>query len=602
MKNNKVWVKWIDAAGTSWNYDMVIGLEDNAAVDDLRRSFMAQQKIGGVGPGTLKVFKTEGGDPCKADMDLKYYFIAPSGTAFLPGPGKCRDTALVVEFPQQQQQHPNDPPSATVWNHLNIALPKMPYDKNEIETQGKSTTTCAEFSVTPLSVVEWSDFDDLVVTEGNKEENIKVVRNNIQNVFRRFASNEEGSGIVRVAQEEDVTQNTARIIGAASSMLHAQIIAGNKYCKANVDLTIVEDTTTAEETPTRKRRRVLMSFETKPFWKYEFLRHSKANYFSSEFEVPEVTPPAVESLLPTSWSADKKKVFHLVRQVYGQMRADNFQYGVFHMYEFWWFCKMTQKGELCISRRYDASETGPSVLQGIKTLAGMDEHRIEREFQTHEQSQIKKRKKVGGDSQGGGDNSKKSGKKNGGGKAKSQEKLSDRNAITPPRASDVELWHCTLLDALTGVKILSTRCGSRFVKMVRERRMTRAVAEMEQEAATYEFVQEQDPNCDAVPAFFGMSDHPGVPLILLSMEGPSFEEIGPENLSNELKKSAVESLRCLATMGIWHGDIALRNVVQSKSNQQKAKIVDFGRSSICSDQTLLNGQVDTLERLLTESL
>jgi predicted Ser/Thr protein kinase len=183
----------------------------------------------------------------------------------------------------------------------------------------------------------------------------------------------------------------------------------------------------------------------------------------------------------------------------------------------------------------------------------------------------------------------------------SQEEFSDRNAITPPRASDVELWHCNLLDALTGVKILSTRCGSRFVKMVRERRMTRAVAEMEREAATYEFVQEQDPNSDAVPAFFGMSDHPGVPLILLSMEGPSFEEIRLENLSNELKKSAVESLRCLATMGILHGDIALRNVVQGKSNQHKAKIVDFGRSSICSDQTLLRGQVDALEYLLTES-
>jgi hypothetical protein len=28
--------------------------------------------------------------------------------------------------------------------------------------------------------------------------------------------------------------------------------------------------------------------------------------------------------------------------------------------------------------------------------------------------------------------------------------------------------------------------------------MTRAVAEMEQEAATYEFIQEQGPNCDAV--------------------------------------------------------------------------------------------------------
>lgn len=261
--------------------------------------------------------------------------------------------------------------------------------------------------------------------------------------------------------------------------------------------------------------------------------------------------------------------------------------------------------------------------QQIKTLAGMDEHHIEGEFQIHEQSPIKKRKTGGGDSQGGMDAKQGGARSTSGGRLQSgsddtmsvdgterttqrpsQEEFSDQNAITPPRASDIELWNCTVIKALTGVHILSTSCGSRIVKMVRPRwgsRFTHAMAEIKQEAATYEFVQEQDPNCDAVPAFFGMSDHPGVPLILLSMEGPSFEEIGLENLSNELKKSAVESLLCLATMGILHGDVALRNVVQSKSNQQKAKIIDFGLSSICSDQTLLRWQVDLLERLLTES-
>lgn len=71
-----------------------------------------------------------------------------------------------------------------------------------------------------------------------------------------------------------------------------------------------------------------------------------------------------------------------------------------------------------------------------------------------------------------------------------------------------------------------------------------------------------------------------------------------ENLSKELKSAALKSMQRLSAIGILHGDVALRNVVQSKSSSQKAKIVDFSRSSVCSDQDLLQGQVKNLRHLL----
>lgn len=70
------------------------------------------------------------------------------------------------------------------------------------------------------------------------------------------------------------------------------------------------------------------------------------------------------------------------------------------------------------------------------------------------------------------------------------------------------------------------------------------------------------------------------------------------NLSKELKSAALKSMQRLSAIGVLHGDVALQNVVQSKSSSQKAKIVDFSRSSVSSDQDLFQGQVKHLRHLL----
>jgi tRNA A-37 threonylcarbamoyl transferase component Bud32 len=89
-----------------------------------------------------------------------------------------------------------------------------------------------------------------------------------------------------------------------------------------------------------------------------------------------------------------------------------------------------------------------------------------------------------------------------------------------------------------------------------------------------------------------------VPLLCLGLEGLDFEDIGVENLSHELKVSAVESLQLLSQAGLLRHDLALRNIVQSKENPKQAKIIDFGRAEFTEDRHLLQEQVEFLKSIL----
>ena len=87
-------------------------------------------------------------------------------------------------------------------------------------------------------------------------------------------------------------------------------------------------------------------------------------------------------------------------------------------------------------------------------------------------------------------------------------------------------------------------------------------------------------------------------MVFLSMEGSNFDDIGLENLSLELKSSAVDCLQRLSAIGVLHNDIALRNIVQDSTCPTKAKIIDFGRAEFCTDKVLLEGQVEALKLIL----
>lgn len=90
----------------------------------------------------------------------------------------------------------------------------------------------------------------------------------------------------------------------------------------------------------------------------------------------------------------------------------------------------------------------------------------------------------------------------------------------------------------------------------------------------------------------------GVSLLCTAQEGSDFEDIGVENLSDDLKVSAVECLYTLSKAGLLHNDIALQNVVQCRLNPNAAKLIDFGKAEFTTDLHLLQEQVEELCKLL----
>ena len=126
------------------------------------------------------------------------------------------------------------------------------------------------------------------------------------------------------------------------------------------------------------RSRIRFTITTKPFWKYRFLCNScatdtvvqKWGEASREFDSKQIPH------LPPHWNLEKKKIFHLIRQVYGQMFADHMRYWIFHIYEYFFFCKRTDEGVLKISEAFPHEATIPSVLQCIKTLLGFSDHEL----------------------------------------------------------------------------------------------------------------------------------------------------------------------------------------------------------------------------------
>jgi tRNA A-37 threonylcarbamoyl transferase component Bud32 len=180
--------------------------------------------------------------------------------------------------------------------------------------------------------------------------------------------------------------------------------------------------------------------------------------------------------------------------------------------------------------------------------------------------------------------------------------------FTPPRtqlqapkaclsASCIQLSECQLLWTTEFIKILLTKCGYGIVKMVRDPRMTFQAAELQHEARIYRILM--NAACaDAVPEFFGFSDRYGVPLLCVAAEGDDFEDIGLENISSDLKHSAVAALERISECGILHGDLAMRNIVRSRHRHESAKFIDFGRAQTTKNTKLLDAQVIALKNML----
>ena len=97
----------------------------------------------------------------------------------------------------------------SVWQHLNVALPDLDYNMKKITSQQKSTTKFASHSRTPATVIKWDTFEQDVLNFG-KECNNTVTHEPVTAILKRVKS----AGFSKVECEEDVTQNTVRLLNS----------------------------------------------------------------------------------------------------------------------------------------------------------------------------------------------------------------------------------------------------------------------------------------------------------------------------------------------------------------------------------------------------
>lgn len=527
----------------------------------------------------------------------------------------------------------------SLWDHLGVPLPDLTYEHGDLQEQGKGSTTWAAHSHTPVTVSLWTNFDAEIAAAAEQGTNRRTMDANVQERI-----NVTLGVLDAIIEEEDVTTNTHLLLKNVFTELSAEIsiLKTQKKTTANPDLIACKRIQTGprgdagiyQSPPNRTQAKrsnqanclLLFPFETKPFWKFRFLGKQLNGRFGDCDEgsaqkivrLWEVPPEDMlqQRELPEGWTAEKKKIFHLIRQVYGQMVSDNLKYGVIHIYELWWFCCRDAHGDFKISKAFDRQDTTPSVLQAIKTLDGFEDKFLEeiglhpasatktedskpsagRSSQSNESSQIQSPNAFVSGQTGG----------HSGGSAPAKNRSTTAfssqcdDGVNPDEsASNVFMWDCKVIGGSENIKILSSRKDpSLMIKMQKDPTRKHVAEEMENEATVYKRLSRNKDVRAAIPSFHGFSNHLGVALLCTKREGPDFEHIGVENLGQELKLSAVESLQLLSQAGVVHHDLELRNIVQSAENPEKAKIIDFGRAEFSEDRRRLQEQVEALKSML----
>lgn len=522
----------------------------------------------------------------------------------------------------------------TVWEILNTSLPEITYENETASGQGKGSTEWAAHSHTPVSVEEWTDFGSLVAAEGTLERNQRVVDSNFD-LKTRFEIDLER--LEPCSEEEHVTSATAFLLSNISIERY-DLSDGVYFPRRNQELTAKPDiiamkrdnqglgvgpssdyvSPAAGKRAQRRRETVQLikslyrfPFETKPTWKFPFLLRNDVNGEASRsheiiinhWEVPhgfDAEKMQAQVPLPLHWSSEKRKVFHLVRQIYGQMVADHCRYGVFHTYDRWIFCKRSQDGTLSLSRSFRRDETSPSVLQAIKTLVGFDDYRLSLAAAVHPSSAskappVKKSRSAAQHRlpllRGAGDSNRGGGKRIGGG----EDKQKSWNANLASTLSSSELH---LFDRTDNVLLLTTpRYPFVLIKMQNSRSI-HVREEMEHEADFYASLHELSDVQEVVPMFYGFSMHLGVAMSCFELESDDFDDIAVENLPMELKRSALRAVEVLSNAHILHNDLGLRNFVRCRKNTMRAKIIDLGRAEYSDNTKLLAEQVQHAKVLL----
>lgn len=559
-----------------------------------------------------------------------------------------------------------------LWDAIDVVFPDPLIHKAVTEAQKtRATTTWAAHSHTPSSVSAWTEFDNLIKEEGKKKSNLRLIQYDLEAQFQNVKT-----FMVKAHNEPAIIKNTSLLLTALANALNCGVIDKRKQVEFTEDVSVTksnpdiiatskkdgdysdneEDAKPAASSTPRNvatasgvgtNRPVLRSdknkmknstgsvatakhakpslskilaiqynsiffpIEMKPEWKYKFMSRPGQGLVDL-WENPGSTFLS-QRTLPEEWSVEKKKVFHLVRQAYGQAVSSERKYFVIQTYFHWWFCCINGVGGgMMISRQFECTEVGPSVFQALQTLIGFTDH-IQSHVTPHPSSTTKGGYDAGPQGQrqrppkpppgGGGASRKRSApttrKSNKKSTKKSTKSAESASAGLEDFASTVFMWDCDLVNVNENVRILTSRKDpSVLIKMQHYPRDTRIREEMEHEAYMYRSLALIPEVQGVIGGFRGFSTHLGVGLLCVEKEGCDFEDIGLENLSCSLKTSAMLAFELLGSFGVLHNDVELRNIVQCKEDPTKAKIIDFGRAQFSNDSELLAHQLKTAKFIL----
>jgi hypothetical protein len=523
----------------------------------------------------------------------------------------------------------------SLWDSIDVGLPELKY-RDRLSLEGKGSTTWATHSHSPVNVIKWDAFDNVIEAAAALPQNQRDLNWDFAESLRQKSPD------AIVGREEDVTACSLMVLSHFGTVIRMLLFETNtcyilsapdivvSYSEEDTSETVENRTATPKSGQVAKARRAfkkewvanyLIPFETKPYWKFRFLlEEGSTERMIEEWEMPR----GYSKLnirdgrkLPKGWSDEKKKVFHLIRQVYGQMVASRRRYGVIHLYERWWFCQRTASGDLMISRPFNRADTSPSVFQAILAVTMQDDH-VMQYASHHPQSptvSVARRSQDDDDADDQGHSKKFSFKprnllkKWAGGKGNSGKHHGTSRAITKSDgwtterglAERILMSDCEVEGANDNVQLLANRkYPGILIKLQRYRERVHVAQEMKQEVLVYRKLLSSNTFVakNAIPSFHGFSTHTGVPMLCIGREGEDFDDIGIENLSMPLKLSAVKSFQAVSDAGILHGDLALRNIVQSRENPDHAKIIDFGRAELSNDKRALREQVEELREML----
>jgi hypothetical protein len=201
--------------------------------------------------------------------------------------------------------------SQTLWDHIDVGLPELPYDLHNLSAKGKGSTKWASHSHTPVSISKWDAFDACVRVEAAKHENTLVLDADVVAALSRIELN-------TIYKEEDVTNDTMTLLRPLSDLSTFEFTTSDEFTMSNPDLVALKKveramggfsqyvsppsrTTARDEQRAKMTGAVLFCFETKPAWKFRFLvdAENSTQLMIDSWEVPpDFTPKDMSDKVP----------------------------------------------------------------------------------------------------------------------------------------------------------------------------------------------------------------------------------------------------------------------------------------------------------------